>query len=268
MIKIGYFSKISRVTVKALRLYDQIGLLRPKQIDNFTGYRYYDTDQLPMIQKIISLKEIGFSLTEIIEITKNNQGFLERLMIKEKEVKSNLGKEKSKLEKIEKYIEGIKKEKNMDYPIVIKELPEVIVASRRLVIKDYNELFKVAPEMGEMMKAQNLKCAVPAYCFNVYHDGEYKEKDIDVEICEAVVAAGSETKDLKFKKLSKTKAACIYHKGPYEKLGLSYGKLIEWLKDNNYQPIDFFRESYIDGCWNKEDSNEWLTEIQVPIKEK
>lgn len=268
MLKIGYFSKIGKITVKALRLYDEIGLFRPKQIDQFTGYRYYDTDQLPTIQKIISLKEIGFSLIEISEIIRDKTNFLKMLIKKEKEIKTNLLGEKEKLRKIDRYIDDLKKEKNMDYPVVIKELPEVIVALRRLVIKNYNELFKVAPEMGEMMKAQNLKCAVPEYCFNIYHDGEYREENIDVEICEAIEKAGVETEELKFKKLEKVLAACIYHKGPYEKLGLTYGKLIDWLKENNYEADGFFRESYIDGCWNKDDPNEWLTEIQVPIKKK
>lgn len=266
MLKIGDFSKINKVTIKALRLYDEIGLLRPKQIDEFTGYRYYDTDQIPVVQKIISLKEIGFSLADIAEIVKRETSFLEMLLRKELEVDKNIETEKEKLKKIKKYIDSLKKENQMDYQVVIKELPEVIVASRRLVIKDYNDLFKVAPEMGEMMKAQNLVCREPAYCFNIYHDGEYKETNIDVEICEAVVKAGTETNELKFKTMAKAKAACIFHKGPYEKLGSSYGILINWLKKNGYEPADFFRESYIDGIWNKEDPSEWLTEIQVPIK--
>jgi hypothetical protein len=70
----------------------------------------------------------------------------------------------------------------------------------------------MAPEMGDKMRKQGVVCREPAYCFNIYHDPECKDKDIDVEI-----------------------------------VG---------------QP----RESYIDGCWNKEDPNDWLTEIQVPVK--
>lgn len=89
-----------------------------------------------------------------------------------------------------------------------------------------------------------------------------------MEICEAVVKAGVDTKDLKFKSFPKVSAACIYHQGPYENLGQSYGKLLDWLKENNYEPDGFFRESYIDGCWNKNDPNDWLTEIQVPIRKK
>lgn len=268
MIKIGEFSQINKITVKTLRLYDKLGLLKPKFIDKFNGFRYYDSDQLLLVQKIISLRQIGFSLSEIASILEDGSDFLKKLEQKEKVVGCEIEVNKEKLSRIKSYINSVKKEKNMNYNVVLKELPEVIVASRRLIIKDYGQLFQAAPEMGEMMKAQGLKCRVPEYCFNIYHDGEYKEKNIDVEICEAVVTAGKETKDLKFKTFGAVKAACILHQGPYENLGRSYGILINWLKDNDYEPADFFRESYIDGCWNKESPNDWLTEIQVPIKKK
>jgi DNA-binding transcriptional MerR regulator len=65
MIKIGDFSKLSQATVKALRLYDEMGLLKPARVDNFTGYRYYSADQLPRLNRILALKDLGFSLEQI-----------------------------------------------------------------------------------------------------------------------------------------------------------------------------------------------------------
>lgn len=268
MIKIGEFSQINKITVKTLRLYDKIGLLKPRSTDRFNGYRYYGSEQLPIIQKIISLKQAGFSLKEIRKILESEADFLRELEIKEEKLQAEVTENLGKLQRVKAIIGRFKKGENMDYNVVIKELPEVVVACRRLIIKDYGELFKAAPEMGEMMKAQNLKCRVPEYCFNIYHDGEYRDKDIDVEICEAVVTPGEETSDLKFKKVERVEAACVIHKGPYEKLREAYGALIQWLEDNNYEPADYFRESYIDGIWNKENPEEWLTEIQVPIKKK
>jgi DNA-binding transcriptional MerR regulator len=65
MLKIGHFSKLSHVTVKALRLYDQLGLLKPSHVDHFTGYRYYLADQLPRLNRILAFKDLGFSLEQI-----------------------------------------------------------------------------------------------------------------------------------------------------------------------------------------------------------
>ena len=65
MLKIGEFSKLSRVSVRMLRHYDEIGLLPPASIDSATGYRYYSEDQLPVAGRITALRDIGFGLGEI-----------------------------------------------------------------------------------------------------------------------------------------------------------------------------------------------------------
>ena len=64
MLKIGDFSKLSRVSIRMLRHYDEIGLLAPGKVDAFTGYRYYGEEQLPTIYRINALKEMGFGLAE------------------------------------------------------------------------------------------------------------------------------------------------------------------------------------------------------------
>jgi DNA-binding transcriptional MerR regulator len=65
MIKIGYFSRLSQVPVKTLRYYDQIGLLKPAQVDDFTGYRFYTISQLSRLNRILALKDLGLSLEQI-----------------------------------------------------------------------------------------------------------------------------------------------------------------------------------------------------------
>lgn len=153
--------------------------------------------------------------------------------------------------------------------VVLKELPEVIVASMRKIIPDYEAFNTIYPEMGEYMKQQNVKCATPGYCFTLYHDGEYKESDIDVEICESVTDFGEDSDQVKFKRLEAVKmAACVIHKGPYNTIGLAYGAITKWIEGNGYEIIGLPRESYIDGIWNKENPEDWLTEIQIPIKLK
>ena len=156
----------------------------------------------------------------------------------------------------------------MNYQIAIKELPDVIVYSKRMVVPNYNAYFDIIPKLGEVVTAANpgLKCSEPAYCFIIYHDGEYREKDIDVEFCEAVEAVGNEVDGIVFKKMEKIPtAACVYHKGPYATLGAAYAFVFKWIEDNGYVPCEGPRESYVDGIWNKEDENEWLTELQIPI---
>ncbi len=65
MLKIGEFSRLAQVSVKALRLYDRLGLIRPAYVDRFTSYRYYGLEQLPRLHRLLALKDLGFSLEEI-----------------------------------------------------------------------------------------------------------------------------------------------------------------------------------------------------------
>ena len=157
----------------------------------------------------------------------------------------------------------------MDYSPIIKELPGVTVASMRTKVPSYDTYFDIIPKMGDEMRRQGAVCQMnPEYCFTIYHDGEYRESDIDVEVCEAVLKACEDSPMVRYKKIAGVpNAACLLHKGPYSTLRESYVFLFSWIRENGYILCDNPREPYIDGIWNKDDEREWLTEIQVPVKE-
>lgn len=270
MIRIGAFSQMNKVTVKTLRYYDEVGLLKPVKVDDWTNYRYYSASQMPRLHRILALREIGFSIPEIKEALNDDmttEKMIEFLSGKSSETSRNLEKEQQKLNRIRGYINTLKKERKMsNYNVITKELPEVVVASMRTVIPNYDYYNKIYPEMGEVMRKQNVKCLAPEYCFTMYHDGEYKEKDIDVEICEAVVEAKEDTEKVKYKTIPAVTAAVTVHKGPYSTIGQAYSAVMNWIEENGYQVADCPRESYIDGIWNKENPEDWVTEIQIPIK--
>ena len=72
MFKIGEFSRLNKISIKTLRYYDKIGLLKPMEVQTDSGYRYYSAKQLPRLNKIVALKDMGFSLNDIMEIVENN----------------------------------------------------------------------------------------------------------------------------------------------------------------------------------------------------
>ena len=270
MYSIGVFSKINKITTKTLRHYDEIGLLKPEHVDCFTGYRYYTSQQLPMLHKIITLKQMGLSLMEIREVIHNPTAVDLFLKLKEQDVLKNIEVEKTKLLHIRSYLNSLKGDDSIMYNPIIKGLPKVIVASMRQVISNYNALFELCPNvMAKEMERVGCVCATPPYCFNIYHDGEYKEVDIDVEICEAVTELKEDTDIIKFKILDEVdKAVCVLHKGPYQNLGVAYSYAFKWIEENQYEVSGHPRESFIDGIWNKENEEDWLTEIQIPVKVK
>jgi len=269
MLKIGDFSKLGRVTVKTLRYWDEIGLLKPDFVNSENGYRYYAAAKLSQVHEIHSMKELGLTLEDISTIICDGYKksvWIEMLRSRKDALTDELHLCETRLTKISQMLHLAEKEQIME-KVEIRELPEVIVASMRTTIPSYNALFKVVPPMGEVMIRQGAVCRIPEYCFNIYHDGEYRESDIDVEICEAVNEARPNGDGIVYKTIAYVKeAAVIMHHGNYESLGKSYSLLMSWIDDNDYEMADNPRESYIDGIWNRENPDDWRTEIQIPVK--
>ena len=158
----------------------------------------------------------------------------------------------------------------MNYQAVVKEIPSCTVYSAQYVIPNYAALKEIMPALGEKVGKANpgLKCVEPGYCFNVYLDNEYRDTDISVEICEAVVAKGKDGDGIVFKEIPAITAISVLHRGAYEKIGAAYAYAVSWAEQNGYQIAGNIRESYIDGIWNKDNVDDWLTEIQVPVVKK
>ena len=185
------------------------------------------------------------------------------------ELVAELERNREQLSRIEFILQG-KEEIFMHYHATVKELPACIVYSKRMTVPSYDAYFQLIPALGEQITTHypDLKCAVPGYCFIIYLDGEYKEKDIQVEYCEAVTEKKADFDEIHFKEMEPLTAVCVMHKGPYAGLSQAYAFAFQWIEENGYAMADAPRESYIDGIWNKEDEADWLTELQVPIRKR
>ncbi len=265
MYRIGEFSTLSKTTIKALRYYEKEKLLIPSFVDEETGYRFYETKQLLEISKIISLRQIGMSIDDIRLILRGTD-INELLNKRKEELTSELNIYNDQLSRINYLLEG----KNMKYEVITKMLPEEIVYYKEGTVEKFENLTEFIVSSGEECLKLNpdIKCIEPEYCFVSYLDGEYKDKDIKVRYSQAVNKMGKENDNIKFEQLKPIEAACIYHKGSYSSLGNAYGFLIKWIEENGYEITEPIRERYIDGMWNKESEEDWLTEIQAPIRKR
>lgn len=269
MYRIGMFSKLGKVTIKTLRHYDEVGLFAPAHVDEENGYRYYTTDQLFRLNEIVALRQMGFSILEILDII-DGRNVLSILEQRKAELLAEQEAVSDRLFRLQNYILEKKEGHSMNYQAVIKEIPAYIVFSVRQIVPSYAVLGEIMPAIGAKVAKANpgIQCVKPDYCFNLYHDGEYKKTNADVEICQAVTGRGIDADGVVFKDFPAVTVASVLHRGTYENLGKAYAYAIKWVEQNGYRMSGLIRESYIDGKWNKASVDEWLTEIQVPIEKK
>jgi len=254
--RIGDFSKLGKVSVKTLRYYESESLLVPAYIDPWNGYRYYLPEQLNELGLIREYRSAGFSISEIKEILSDGdpRQHLDTL-------RRNLEERISKIDSITERIS------NMSYNYEIKTLKPCTVAYMHGTIPSYADLTSFVFRFAELCQQSNpqLRCSED-YCFVTYTCPEYQEKDIELTYSQQVDEAGKETDEIKFRDLEETVAVCVKHYGSYDRLGEAYAFAMGVIQKEGYEISDSARECYIDGCWNKENEEEWLTEIQIPIR--
>ena len=268
-LKIGEFSKMMQVTVKTLRHYEQRGLLMPEEVDKWTGYRYYSISQMQRLNIIRGLQRQGFTLEEIKELFDAGAQMpsVDQLTQKIEETEQQLQLLMERRRQLLRWLNSHKQKNTME-KFNIQSLPEIIVASYREVIADYSALGalcvnKIGPEMQRL----GCKCPPPGYCFTIEHAKEYHPTDIDIEYCEQVEEMGIDSNIIQFKRLAAVpKALCMKHVGPYERFYESYTEAFKYMEEQGYKIAGHPRTCYIDGAWNQEDPEKWVSIIQIPIQ--
>ncbi len=270
MFRIGEFSKLTQVTIRMLRYYDDTGLLKPAHIDKWTGYRMYSVEQIPVLNKIIYLRDSGFNVSEIKDALKNEGndyviGYLEK---KYGEILQNIQAEQEKLKKIElAKMEIIREKSEMHYNVSIRAIPSYKVLSLRKIIPDYyaeGEMWKEMTDFAEKNKVQ-----LSNDTFSIYHDAEYKEKNVDVELCATVKEMGVNTGGFIYRNTEPvTIMACTMVYGPFSNIAGAYLSFANWLQKNSrYRMSGKSRQIVHRGPWNEKIPDKYLVEIQIPLEE-
>lgn len=272
MLKIGEFSKLSRISIRMLRHYDEIGLLVPDNTDFFTSYRYYSESQLPIAGRITALKDMGFSLAVISEIMKtydDSEALVRFLEIKQAEEIYHVKEAKHRLQLLETAIRRLREDGvDMNYNVTLKKLPERYVASVRKTIPSYNQEGMLWGILMQETAALNLQNGDPCYTLAIFHDGEHKESDVDVEVQKSVKGNYKNTENVVFKTVAPILMASATYKGSYEKINEVNEAVANWVRDNGYEFNGLSFCIYHVSPHETQNSDELVTEVCYPVKKK
>ena len=271
MLKIGEFSKLSRVSIRMLRHYDETGLLVPETIDPFTGYRYYGERQLLTAGRITALRDMGLTRPAIADLLAcwDDPAALERcLLLKRAEAQAEAEAAERRLRLLDTAIERLRKEESMKYDVTVKTVPERYVASVRQIIPSYDQegdLWDVFCAETAHMRIQD---GVPRLCVALFHDGEYKERDVDVEIQKSVKGSYPDTEHVKYKTMPEVQVASAVCKGGYEQISDVNAAVATWVEANGYVFDGTAFNIYHISPHETQDPNEFVTEVCYPVRRK
>ncbi len=266
MLKIGDFSLLTQVSVKTLRYYDEMGLLRPVHVHPVSGYRYYSATQLPRLHRILALKDLGFPLGEIAQALDagiSPDQLRGMLMLREAEQQSRVRQEQDRLTRLQVRLRIIEQEGSMSKDVVMKQVAPQWVASIREIIPAYPAVGELYGELIETLG----HAAFTGPCVALWHDREYKEKDVDAEAGVYVKQQITPKGRVGVRELPAENVASILHEGAYNRLSESYDALGRWIEANGYRPCGPAREIYLKSSMPvRQDDDNYVTEIQIPVE--
>lgn len=268
MFKIGDFSKLSSISIRMLRHYDKVELLEPVKVDEQSGYRYYSASQLKKVNQIQMLKDMGFNIATIKEIIEcdNINSVKEQFQNRCAQIKDEMGDLQKQLRLLEASMKTMREDVvEMNYHVSIKEIPVRNVASVRKFIPSYNCEGDLWSILMQEIHMKNISMAHPSYSIAVFHDQEYKEKDVDVEIQLNIFGKYENTNDVHFKKIEAIKVASITVNGSYEQITDVNEAAAKWIEAEGYELAGPMFNIYHVSPAIESDPNKWVTEVCYPI---
>lgn len=271
MLKIGDFSRLTNTSVRMLRYYDEINLLKPKMIDPNTGYRYYEVDQLDTVNQISRYKELGLSLSVIKEILQSQ----ENVSVVKEHFSKRIEELKEEDQKIQKQLAQLENAKNklgkeevyMKYSVVLKRIPKREVVSLRKTISSREEEGLLWVELNQELEKQGIPLSKDCLSMAVYHDEEYKENDIDVEIQTAIHRGGENCGNVTIYTASALDVVSVTFRGSYDQRPQISKAIAEWLETSEYEIDGPMISIFHVTPYETADPEKWITEVCYAVRE-
>lgn len=263
LLTIGQFSRMCWLSVKALRLYDESGLLHPARVDPISNYRYYTEEQAPVARAIAILRTLDMPLAEITEVvTASDPDKVRQHLDAYRSVLAHrIDRERFMLERVENFI---RKGAIVTYDIKLKDIDPVDVIG---------VTFKTSPEsiskdganaMRRLMEGLNIRDIVPSGPPRfVYHAMD--ENSWTIEACFPVAEVSGAPDGLTLRPFDGGRAATAIHVGPYDELGMAYRELEGWIDKQGLKTAAPPFDVYLNDPNEVEDPARFETELVWPV---
>jgi DNA-binding transcriptional MerR regulator len=272
MFQIGEFSRIARVSTRQLRHYDELGLLKPLRIDPETGYRYYSVTQLPRLNRILVLKDLGLTLDQIVRLMNEDISAAEihgMLTMKKTQIEQTLRDELARILNIEDRLKQIEEKGELsDEDVILKAMPARQFLSIRKVVPSIKDGFALMYELNRLPQRAG-KNVLGNFAI-VFHSEGFDTENVDVEMGFLLEQSSFDRLTLsKGRVMTVRTIPAVETMATIVSVGISnhisyYSTLGTWIEKNNFQLVGPSWEVLLEPLQRgKED--EAVTELQLPV---
>jgi DNA-binding transcriptional MerR regulator len=272
MFSIGEFSRIARVTPRQLRHYEELGLFQPERIDPETGYRFYSALQLPRLNRILALKELGLSLTQILRLLDEHISAEEirgMLIMRKAQIEQTLRDELERVRSIEARLGQIEEQGELFDDVVLKEMPARTFLSIRQIVSSKEEGFAFMIEMQRVLPRLIGRSAIGQFAL-LFPSDSFETENIDVEMGflldgdapETFLLSDGRTMTVRTLPATPTMATMVC-------VGITnhercYGRLGTWMEQHHFRMAGPGWEVLIEP-FHPAKGDEAVIEIQLPV---
>jgi DNA-binding transcriptional MerR regulator/effector-binding domain-containing protein len=271
MLKISDFARLAGVSPKALRIYDEMGILKPSAVDRWTSYRYYSISQLAALNRILALRDLGFSLDQIAALLRDGLPpavVRELLRAREQELRNHLSDEQARLQRIQARLRSLEQEDHMpEYEIVLKNVAPMRVAALSGTIPNFSGLEAQWDKLYDYLRPHGVPWSIPNLI--IWHEPDDPDVVMAVEVAaplpaDAQVPAGD---GVTVYTLPGGLMATAVHHGGYDTIGDAYNALYRWLEQNGYTLTAPTRQLHL-AYAHDQPPDTYVTELQFPVQKK
>ncbi|HEY2079234.1 MAG TPA: MerR family transcriptional regulator [Streptosporangiaceae bacterium] len=270
MFVIGEFARHGRVSVRMLRHYDAIGLLAPLRVDAVTGYRFYEAGQLARLNRIVALKNLGFTLHQVASILDDHVTTAElrgMLKLRRAELQDQIATDAARLAQVEARLQAIEREGSEPAPVVVRPIAPARVAELTSTAAGYEPQF-ITPvsqplyhELTRRLCDAGIAITGPGVAY--YEDATDEAGAIMVHAALPVAEPPSGRQGFRVLDLSEIPAAAtLIHQGSMDNVLPSIQALARWIDASGFQSLGYAREVTLKLADARDD---WVTELQEPI---
>lgn len=270
MYGIGTVARLAQVSVRTLRHYDEIGLLRPRRVNPQNGYRYYSAEQLHRLHRILVLRDLGLPLAEIAQLLAEDvtdEQLRAILRLRRQQAHSRLELQEQQLARVEARLAHLEDRRMTKYEVTVKRLDPVRVAILGADLADHREIDGTAASLYPRLHAAlgRHRVAFHGVSYAFYEDTEDEEHPLRMTVglpvpdemtieedgITTVVMPGIE------------RAATTVVKGPPARFPDGFRAIQDWIARTGERPSCVEREVYLDCDGPRET---WVTELQKVLE--